>query len=1213
MNNEIQYEEVEVEESSEWLLLYEFMKSVGVKIQKKRTELFKDLVVSFRKSYPLSNFVNNDEGPIIDINRFIENGYFGNLSEDTENYSIDRDVIIKKAHCPICGFELKEPFTIKNYYEDDEEHSSYFNQKVIYLKNTKIKAPRQISFNYISCSNCLRSIVNNYNKSGKPLVNSNLLDLYVLMGKYLGLELAVDLNSITNARCIYPVDRIYFRKGSSIFYFNLFILASYGGYKFKEYWDKIGKSEEDYSNDRAIVFTEMCTDLFDPNKFSDFREFETWLKSEVDRELLDPDFTLEQLKGFKIDVLSNIKQNPIIVQCEKNITCKQCSGRLSVPTLKHLFSLVPMRKDESICVGKKWEIEKHKPKTKEREKKPEVEEEQKKPYMVKEEISTEEVSQVDIIKTEKQEEKINMGNDQEGILSPEEEAKLNQQPELSPVEEIKTEVPEEDDIGEIPTISSQESLITPLIDEEEGKNNAEETNEKLEIEEGDKVIEEVSRESFNTVGSDSDVNTELGETTGTESVEEERVKEEPITESDNAIFEKAIEEQKDSILNEMLAEEPDERSASERLYDAIMEIDSPSQEEYIKTYNQYVNSIESPTIQESERKASFHDKLMKGMDLYVDYRLQDIYKDYELSGKEALKNYPNISYEDLQEYIFDKMIRKDIEESRIENNLQTRATLETDGFNYKNTLDEEDEINQSNEFLKKNKEKQEKNYRKAEEKCNVKAVFRTKDIKVNNPFVMQVGLKDNYNKSPFRVVMDMVMKMDGYRAGNPIITIEKNSLFVPIIDFADVGIRFVCIDTSDTKYWTFQENPVKMVNRVPFPNSEFASNHSLNFLYSNECLTNPQQVAFSIFKLVNRHHFPENKIVRLAGRNYPIAFTTEKQAMIDFEHDHSIFSGIGKAKNKNITLIAFVDDDNENRDYQIRRQMAERMSQKFRFDPNDYVNTYKNLLDNYQMCYILSAHYLVDKEYGQVNGREEAYIHYTITQYTENIYCIIEDGLPALISAIVKEHYREYPNMSYSISFEFDRTALISPSVRKLLNNTQGIFNLDPVSIGQTVVDTNTNWVISESRFQRNSGLSYGVDDRARQDYRMFLANEVTLRNFLANKIRPDENLSNVEKILSSVGYFKYPEPKAQVFELTTYALELIEKSPLFMYMFPIEIGKLNQDNAFDSYNRAYQELLTAKFMMANNLNVEGSREIFEFIDQGAKVVNQIVNWMKNR
>lgn len=1196
MNNEIQYEEVEVEESSEWLLLYEFMKSVGVKIQKKRTELFKNLVVSFRKSYPLSNFVNNDEGPIIDINRFIENGYFGNLSEDTENYSIDRDVIIKKAHCPICGFELKEPFTIKNYYEDDEEHSSYFNQKVIYLKNTKIKAPKQISFNYISCSNCLRSIVNNYNKSGKPLVNSNLLDLYVSMGKYLGLELAIDLNSITKARCIYPVDRIYFRKNNSIFYFNLFILASYGGYKFKEYWEKIGKSEEDYSNDRAIVFTEMCTDLFDPNKFSDFREFEIWLKSEVDRELLDPDFTLEQLKGFKINVLGDINSSPIQVQCEKSVQCKNCSGRLSVPSLKHLFSLVPMRKDESICVGKKWEIDKNKPKTKEKEKKPDTEEEQKKPYMVKEEISTEEVSQVDIIKTEKQEEKINMGNDQDGILSPEEEAKLNiEQPELSPVEEIKTEVPEEEDIGEIPTMESQTSLITPLIDEEEGG----EQNDN--ITENQEMAEEEKTETI----------VETSENHGSEEVS--GIQDQDILNTDDAIFEKALEEDKNSIVNELLAEETDERTVSERLYDAIMEIDSPSQEDYIKTYNQYVNSIESPTIQESERKASFHDKLMKGMDLYVDYRIQDIYKDFETSGKEALKNYPSISYEDLQEYIFDKMVRKDIEESRRENNLQTRATLETEGFNYKTTLDEEDEINQSNEFLKKNKEKQEKNYRKGEEKCNVKAVFRTKDIKVNNPFVMQIGLKDNYNKSPFRVVMDMVMKMDGYKAGNPVITIEKNSLFVPIIDFADVGIRFVCIDTSDTKYWTFQENPVKMVNRVPFPNAEFATNHSLNFLYSNECLTNPQQVAFSIFKLINRHHFPENKIVRLAGRNYPIAYSVEKQAMIDFEHDHSIFSGIGRAKNKNITLIAFVDDDNENRDYQIRRHMAERMTQKFRFDPNDYVNTYKNLLDNYQMCYILSAHYLVDKEYGMINGREEAYIHYTITQYTENIYCIIEDGLPALVSAIVKEHYREYPNMSYSISFEFDRTALISPSVRKLLNNTQGIFNLDPVSIGQTVVDTNTNWVISESRFQRNSGAAYGVDDRARQDYRMFLANEMTLRNFLANKIRPDENLSNVEKILSSIGYFKYPEPKAQVFELTTYALELIEKSPLFLYMFPIEISKLNQDNAFDSYNRAYQELLTAKFMMANNLNVEGSREIFEFIDQGAKVVNQIVNWMKNR
>ena len=1250
MNDREYIEEIEIEEEHDIVYLYRLMEAMKVDIQKKRTDLFKNLVVSFRKSYPLSNFINNDEGPIFDFTELLNRKEI-ECDESDENWSMTEDSKILKSYCPICGCELKNPFTIKDFYSNSEEISEYFNQKIVYLKsinpNINKNTPRQISFNYISCPSCMRNIVENYNNKGKPLLNSNLLNLYLEIGKYLDLEYDDKLNFQTKTRCLYPVDRIYLRstkQNDKVFYFNLFMMCDYARYKFEEYWTKLGKSELDYDNDKMIVFTNLSTDMFNPSKFKDFREFEGWLKKEAEEDFLNDNFIIDQFKNFKYTILdkNSIHDKNFEVQCEKYPSCKNCSGKLKIPTLESLFYSISLRKTEDSCVAKQWED-----KNIEIKSKVEIQNNEEKPkkYLEKEEISIEEIQSNNIIK---EKEEIKMPNDEAGILSPEEEVKLNplqegnkdeniqkekaEEVSISPenIEEKKEEAiseenkeesdivfsnesvsinenndiqekeKKEEDLGTIPIQEKEESLIEPILTEEESK------SEKVEMSFEDKL--------------------------GTnETIEEiQSLPEENKEESENQIFEKAMDTSEKSLIEDMAQmeessipsylEENDklindainknsEMSLIDRLYNSIMVVNKPSQEDFLKTYEQYVNSIENEQERENLKRIPISEKMAKGMELYVDYQIQDIYRDCEYSGKSILNKYEGISYEDLQEYMFDKTMRREIQESRIENDLQTRVKIESAGFDYNQTLDMEDDINKSNAFLNKQKEKEKRDLTKSENKCNVKAVFRTKDIKRNNPFVMQMALRDSYQKSPFRVVIDMVLKMDGYKAGAPIVTIEKNSLFVPIIDFADVGIRFVCIDTTDTKYWTFQENPVKMVNRIPFPNEQFAYNHSLNFLYSNECLTNPQQVAFSIFKLVNRQFFPPEKIVRLTGRGYPIAYTTERQALIDFEKDHSIFAGLGRAKQKSVTLIAFVDDADENKEYQSRKRMAERMTRGWKYNHDDYFNTYKNLLEDYQMCYILSAHYVVDEERNIVNGIEEKYIHYTITQYTENIYCIVEDGLPAIVTAIIKEHYKEYPNMPYSITYEFDRTALVSPSIRKLINNTENIFNIDPTSIGQSIVDTNTTWVISESRFQKNTNGP--VDDRARQDYRYFKADEVTLRNFLRDKIRADENLSNIERLLASIGYYQYPEPKSQNFELTTYALDLLEHSSLFSYMFPIEIAKLGQDNAFDSYSNVYQEMLTAQFMMKNNLNVPGSNELFQFIDRGASLVGQIVNWWK--
>lgn len=1191
--------------------LFDILSSSSIPIEKKREILFKNIIVSFRNQDPLTNFINSDEGPIINMSKLTKNKEILGLVEN-ENGELEGNIesfIIKKTYCPICGGELNHEFTIGNFYQEEVDKSTFFNKKIIYSKNPN-NYYKQTSFNYIDCPKCLKNISINFDKFGKPLRNDYLYDLYLRIGKYLGLELDDDMNKKYQSRCLFPVDRLYYKLKDKLFYFNLFNLCDYSRDKFKEFCkNNLNYSDELIDDSKMKVFTKLSENIFDPDSCKDYRDFEEWIIKESEKDFLSQDFYNISMNKFDYKIIENT-ENGIKTQCLNN--CEGCNKVLLFPSEKELFGCILLRKNFDECEAKK--------------------------FLLKEEKENE-----NMILSPEEEDKINENDSNSGI--PE-----NQISEVSQSENFSTESINEENAEEIlnesePIDEIEESLpgeveenpIGVMIDENKNEihtqenNNSEKNKEEIgqtddkflqmdvgtESETSDKFDEE-EREQKNDVVTEETQENEIYdlESNISQSISNEVVNEEEIIGNfdkmeadDKEIIEQmTLETENSNYIRDETEFKDENLKTKQKVIEAIMSVDDPQPEDFVKTYHSWTSSMD-PESQQKFNSVEINVKMMKGMELWFQYRAQDIQKEIELSGKEYLNRYPLLKYEDLRDYLFD-IAMEEIKSAPYyqEKKKEEKPYLESsDPYDHSKNLDDEDPINKSNAFKRQIEEKSERTYQKSKDKCNVKTLFRVNDAKRTNPFVMRETLKDRYDNSVFKVVFDLVTKMEGYKAGSPIVTIDKYSLFTPVVDFPEVGVRFLCINTADTRYFTFQEPPMKLINRIPFPNEKFRNNHSINFIYSNECITRPKQVAHSIFKIVNRRFFPNDLIVRLNGRNYPLAYTIEKQAMIAMEEDYSIFSGLGRAKNSQVTIVAFVENEENNNDYAIKERMAKSIQNKG-FLHNSYAGSFQNLLDTHDMAYILSAHYLEDKEWQLVNGKEEPYMHYTITQYTENTSCIIEDGLPVIVAAIIKEHYRKYPGTAYCITYEYDKTALVSPSVRKLIQSTNGIFTLDPTSYNQSITDTVTNWVISESRFQKSSKP---VDDRARQDYRMFTAAESTLRAFLGNKIRPDENLSNVEKVLLSAGYFSYPEPKTQNFEITRYGLELVENSPLFYYMFPIELAKLGQENAFDSYNKAYQEILTAKFMMSANLNTPGSKELFEIIHHGGKVIGGIMNALK--
>lgn len=1116
---------------------------------KEKTEIsFQNIIALFEKQEPISVYIERQEGPLIDIDAL--NSEHLTCNEDG-NISVDiKKLDIHDYYCPICGEKIENghPFNFHKVFETKLEENPYFKKFII---------DNKVSFNYIDCKHCIDNITENFRKNGKPLVNSYLKDIYIKLGNHLKLKFDTEINK--DKRILFPVDRVLFRDiNDQPLYLNLFNIGDLAYSSFYYFFKEYNENNENKIPDELFeyhvnrIFTAKSYNPFDENdeRYQIYRSFEEKANDTVQEIIEENDFIKLQLEDFKfqIDPQKWADNDVSDVVCLKD--CVNCSKRLSFESKEQLYEYVNKRVSEETCLAKQF------------------------------------------LKSEEEEEDEEDDGDtsvetRETVIKDEKEVETVKDTEIPPVFDDEDEEEEAADI---------------IIEDNEEKTSVIEDDNKeiIEKSEENKEAEELKLETK--------IKQQQEEEKEEEKSEEESKEEQEIELNENHVFDDEPDEEEDfrDMVKEIVQDENKDVEVPIENYDELLDMHIkhliiryfyPSEDD-IRNIANYISTNQNKPLE----SINLNDIL----NVYADFKAEDLYNKVSLMGKEILNSYPGITIEKLKDFIFDLRTTREKEKLEKQELDKARSVVGADVV----SIDREEnynifgtqEVDENMDYLQKIKEKEAAAAMKKQNdtKFAPNIVFHTPDDKSDTiPFIREDSLVEEFNQSVFKPVFDNAMKYAEYKCGKMVVSINRFTNFIPIVDFIDLGIRFVCIDTEDSVNRTFTLNPVKTSFALNFPNNKYRSNYSLNVIYSNECRTRPMQVARHIYKLIGYGKLSEKRVVQLNNGRYPLAYSSEINAMVDFEKYHSIFADNGRVRMGQVTIIAFVEQDRQSVMYQ-RREMAR--NQVYGYTSNNL----KDLLDNSEMYYVASAHYVFNKLWNTriENGKEvaEPYILYRITQYTENMYCVVSDGLPAVVSAILKEHDKNYANQNIpcSIIFEYDMTQINSPSVRCLISENAGIFEIDNTSMGQSETATVTSYVISESRFRQPP--TDNRNDNCRVDSRMFLSNADTFKKFLMGKIRADIDVTDRKSILLSLGYVPYPEPRPFNYQITNYALDELERSTLHNQMFEIELDKLNSLDNQNNYQKVMNDLMVNKFMMQYQQNTDENVGLF------AQVLNSVVN-----
>lgn len=1045
-----------------------------------------------------------------------------------------------------------EKLNIDNYYcpicGNKIETGKPFNFNKVYQTKLeeneyfkKFIIDNKVSFNYINCKHCIDNITENFRKNGKPLVNSYLLDVYKKLAGYLNFKYDEEINK--DKRILFPVDRVLLRDvNNQPLYLNLFNLGDLAYSSFFYFLKEYNETNEDKIPD----------DLFDYHVSRIF--------TKKSHNMFDKDDERYKIYRLFENDASKIVQE--IIEDNDFVKLQLKDFKFDVDYDKwvndDVSEVICLKECENcskrLCFESKEQMYEYV------NKRASEETCLAKQFLIKDEVKTE----------EKVEETDNKDEEDETVSE-----------EIKSTESVQIE-------------ENKESDIPPVFDDAE--EDDEESGEFSDtLEDYEVKLTEFKEDCENHYSDEDEESEEDGQERDNDENTHVLEEDEEETEAFSNVIKEIVSEENKSVQIDNYDE-----LLGMHLKHLIIRYFYPSEDD-IRNIANYISTNDKKPIE----SINLNDIL----NVYADFKAEDLFNKTNLMGKEILNSYPGITIEKLKDFIFDLRTSRDREKLEKEELEKARSIAQADVVG----IDREEnynifgsqEVDENMDYLKKLRDKEEVSNmkKKNENKFAPNIIFHTPDDKSDTiPFIREDSLVEEFNQSVFKPVFDNAMKYAEYKCGKMVVSINRFTNFIPIVDFVDIGIRFVCIDTEDSVNRTFTLNPVKTSFSLHFPNSQFRSNYSLNIVYSNECRTRPMQVARHIYKLIGYGKLSEKRVVQLNNGKYPLAYTTEINAMVDFEKYHSIFADNGRVRMGQVTIIAFVEQDKDSIMYQ-RREQARNQVYGYSF------NSLKELLDTSEMYYVASAHYVFNKLWNTriVNGKEvsEPYILYRITQYTENMYCVVSDGLPAVVSAIIKEHDKNYANQNIpcSIIFEYDMTQLNSPSIRYLLSDNAGIFEVDNTSMGQSEVATVTSYVISENRFKQPP--TENRNDNCRVDSRMFLSNAETFKKFLMGKIRADVDVSDRKSILLSLGYVPYPEPRPFNYQITNYALDELERSAMFNQMFEIELDKLNSTDNQSNYQRVMNELMVNKFM-AQYQNIDENAGTF------AQVLNSVYNIFKS-
>ena len=539
-------------------------------------------------------------------------------------------------------------------------------------------------------------------------------------------------------------------------------------------------------------------------------------------------------------------------------------------------------------------------------------------------------------------------------------------------------------------------------------------------------------------------------------------------------------------------------------------------EKYIKTFTMFSSAIDFGNIEASQAlwvvsAGQFADEIE------LQKSLGDI-------NSEVIENTVVI---DSSKVIEDENIRSTREYQRMQDEKMSKYKLDRTVFNITDSEDEEN--------------------------CSIFADKRTLD-------------KDFY-ESEFYSIHNEVMASDRFADMSKItskITINEETSYIPIIDYSS-GIRVICIDTNDTDQYRL--NPLFISRKVPF---RFQTNRrnpvKVRVLYSDDCKNRPMAVICSLKKLVGYEYIKPRYKIKL-NRNYVIAYTTELRWVEMFEKgdpdSHKPESSpYYTSKPANMAIGVIVLDAKSEKDRRaIRRHQIER--DIGRYEPAS--------ADNYNIEFVLSARIIRNdlKLRNPTLPKNERYVEYIITQYTEANPVIILDGLQVILACIIREHKANYSvGTPYAISLEYDRDSLMSPAVIAMLDERDG---LEPAYGSRpNNVDIESQFILPPSRLKLSGVFDH---EKGRLDKKFF--NAAGIQRRYPRELWNNYDLTTRDgriQFVRSRGFEEFFHIKPVMFDVMPYALNMIETSDMIQDITKVSIDMLADRNSTDSENILFKQ-----------------------------------------
>lgn len=455
-------------------------------------------------------------------------------------------------------------------------------------------------------------------------------------------------------------------------------------------------------------------------------------------------------------------------------------------------------------------------------------------------------------------------------------------------------------------------------------------------------------------------------------------------------------------------------------------------------------------------------------------------------------------------------------------------------------------------------------------------LFADNDKWDKNPFDDNKSLLMDFHKTHMSKVLQ-IMKQDTekHKANGRVVDFSKTS-YIPTIDF-DTGIRVMYVDLEDTSLNPGNANVADISMHTPFTYSDYKDNFQTVFVYSPEARRKPYQVANALVKLINYRTYPNYRRVDLS-RNFVLAYTDEKNEIDKFEYKHSVASW-GNAKTDQLAVLALINPDKLKSVKYEKLKIADEIRNIYN---GNLEGNFSNL-KNHKLEMVCSIRYIAqefrDKETGMV------YWQYRITQYDEHSTCMLEDGFTCACSALIREHYLKRGPVSYKLLFEFDRTLLITPMLRRKTEDLiNGPFELAPESRNCQFNSTREAFMIMDPLMQ---GVTPEDEKfKCRIDSRLFLINERSFRSFFGNRIPYDKDVSTEQlrlREMEKLGFNLYYEPYAPTLEIKLDVLDELEQHPAFQRMNKINIAQLRNSNAYTSLELQAQLEFQAYLLEMNN------------------------------